>query len=147
VATDDLPPYNLWLLMAAVLSVFGAVLHFATIFGGPDWYRFFGAGEGMARAAERGAIFPVIITLAIAGVLVTWAAFALSGAGAIARLPLLPWALVAIAMVLSARGVLIVVPDLWRPDLSASFKFWSSAYVLAMALCFALGTAQRWKYL
>jgi hypothetical protein len=138
---------NPWLLGAAVLSVLGALLHIACIFGGPDWYRAFGAGEPIARAAERGSPVPALRTLGISLVLFSWAAFALSAAGLLPRLPLLPWALIAITAVLTARGVLIFVPDWWRPDLSAGFKFGSSLFVLAMAVCFAIGTAQRWPHL
>lgn len=138
---------NPWLIAAAALCIIGAVLHIAIIFGGPEWYRSFGAGEAMARAAARGSPMPAVITMGIATVLLAWAAFALSAAGSLPRLPLLPWVLLAIIAVLSMRGLLIFAPGFWRSDLTAAFKFWSSAYVLAMALCFAIGTAQRWKYL
>jgi hypothetical protein len=40
-----------------VLSAAAALLHIAVIVGGAEWYRFFGAGEGMARLAERGGYF------------------------------------------------------------------------------------------
>src|SRR3546814_5357018 len=53
-----------WLIIGGWLSVAAALLHIACIFGGPDWYRFFGAGEGMARAAARGDLRPTLITLA-----------------------------------------------------------------------------------
>ena len=43
-----------FLILAGSLSGLAALLHVAAIVGGPDWYRFFGAGEGMAGAAERG---------------------------------------------------------------------------------------------
>lgn len=147
--SDATPPLaaNFWLLGAAGLSLLGAAIHVACIFGGPDWYRALGAGEAIARAAERGSPVPALVTLGIALVLVAWSAFALSAAGLMPRLPLLPWALLAIIIVLAVRGALIFVPDWWRPDLSVSFKFWSSLFVLAMALCFTIGTAQRWKYL
>jgi hypothetical protein len=138
---------NPWLLGAAVLSVLGALLHIACIIGGPDWYRALGAGEPFARAAERGSLMPALLTLGISLILASWAAFALSAAAILPRLPLLPWALIGITAVLTARGVFIFVPDWWRPDLSAGFKFWSSLFVLAMAACFAIGTTQRWNHL
>ncbi len=59
-------PRNPWLIAAGVLSAAAALLHLAIVAGGPDWYRFFGAGEGMARMAERGLLRPTLITLAIA---------------------------------------------------------------------------------
>jgi hypothetical protein len=138
---------NRWLLLAAALCTLGSALHLACIAGGPDWYRAFGAGEPMARMAERGSPIPAILTMGIAAILMIWAAYALSAAGVITRLPLLPLGLMVIAAVLLLRGGLILVPGWWRPDLSAGFKFWSSAYVLAMALPFIVGTFQRWKFL
>ena len=138
---------NPWLLAAAALSVLGAVLHIGVIIGGPDWYRAMGAGEAIAKAASRGSPVPALITSGIAAALLVWAAYALSAAGLIPRLPLLPLALVAIAAVLAARGVLVFAPTWWRPDLSPAFKLWSSLFVLAMALCFAIGTWQRWHQL
>jgi hypothetical protein len=138
---------NPWLLAAAGLSLLGAVLHIACIIGGPDWYRAMGAGEEIARAAARGSPVPALVTSCIAIVLLVWAAYALSAAGLLPRLPLLTLALLAIIAVLTARGLAVLVPDWWRPDLSADFKFWSSLFVLAMALCFAIGTWQRWDQL
>lgn len=35
-----------WLIAGGLLSAAAALLHIAVIVGGPDWYRFFGAGEG-----------------------------------------------------------------------------------------------------
>ena len=78
-----------WLIVGGWLSVVAALLHIACIFGGPDWYRFFGAGEGMARAAARGDLRPTLITLAIGAVLLVWAAYAFSGAGTLPRRPVL----------------------------------------------------------
>ena len=58
-----------WLIAAGMLNAAAAILHLAVILGGPDWYRFFGAGEGMARMAEQGMVRPVLITLGIAAIL------------------------------------------------------------------------------
>jgi len=138
---------NPWLLAAAALSLLGAAVHIACIFGGPDWYRALGAGEAMAQAAARGSPVPGLLTAGIAVILLIWAAYALSSAALIPRLPLLALAMLAITAVLAGRGLFIFVPDGWRPDLSLMFKFWSSLFVLAMALCFAIGTWQRWQQL
>jgi len=43
-----------WLVVGGWLSVAASLLHIGCIIGGPDWYRFFGAGEEMAQAAARG---------------------------------------------------------------------------------------------
>ena len=135
------------LLGAGGTSAIAAVVHLAAIIGGPSWYRFFGAGEPIARAAERGSIAPALMTVAIATVLAVWAAYAFSAAGAIRRLPLLRTALVLISAVLLARGLAILVPQQWRPDLTMAFKIWSSLIVLAMAMAFALGSWLAWPSL
>ncbi len=97
---------NRWLLIGGVVTGVAALLHVAIILGGPDWYRFFGAGERMARQAALGSPYPAIITAGIAAVLAVWSLYGLSGAGVIRQLPLLRLALVLIAAVYLLRGVL-----------------------------------------
>jgi hypothetical protein len=137
-----------WLLAAGGLSLAASLLHAACIAGGPSWYRFLGAGEGMARAAERGEPRPALITAGIAVVLAVWAAYAFSGAGLIGRLPLLRLALIAITAVYLLRGMVLFVPRaLGRPDLSAAFLVWSSLVVLAIGTVHAIGTWRAWSML
>lgn len=136
-----------WLLAAGWMSVAVSLLHLACIVGGPDWYRFLGAGEDMARGAERGAPFPILITLAIAAILAVWAAYAFSAAGLIGRLPLIRTALVLISAVLLIRATVFSLMPLGRSDLSATFLYWSSAIVLVYGLTFAIGTWKAWPLL
>ena len=136
-----------WLRAAGWMSVAASLLQIAVIVGGPDWYRFFGAGEGMARAAERGSAVPTVMTLIIAGILAAWALFAFGAAGVIRRLPLTRTALVAIATVLLARAALAAVPSLWAPEQWPLFAFWSSAICFVMGASFAIGTRQAWPQL
>ncbi|HXG99026.1 MAG TPA: hypothetical protein VNI79_01270 [Sphingomicrobium sp.] len=139
---------NPWLIAAGWMSIAAALLHVACILGGPGWYRFFGAGEPIARAAERGSWGPPLITMGIATILGIWAVFAFAGAEMLPRLPLMRTALVAISAVALARGLVIVHPSLLgRPDLSPTFMIWSSLIVLAMGLLFAIGTWRAWSYL
>lgn len=139
---------NPFLVAAGVMSAAAALMHVATIAGGPRWYRFFGAGEGIARAAERGDWMPAILTMIIAGILALWAAYAFSGAGLIGTLPLLRIGLVAISAIYLARGlVLFYPPALGRSDLSPAFLFWSSLIVLVIGLTYAVGTWQAWPTL
>lgn len=137
---------NYWLLAAGWGSLAAALLHVACILGGPDWYRFLGAGEPIARAVERGASLPHIMALGIAIILAVWAAYAFSAAGVLARLPLTRAALVLIVGVLMLRALLFFVRESWRPDLSFEFMLWSSLIVLGLGLCFAIGTWQAWRY-
>jgi hypothetical protein len=134
-------------LAAGSLTAIASLLHLAVIVGGPPWYRFFGAGEPMAQAAARGAMFPAIVTLGIALVLAIWAVVAFSAAGILPRLPLLKWALAAIAFIFLARGLVGLTPNLWRPDLSLAFKLWSSVIVFGIGTLYAVATWRSWKQL
>jgi len=129
-----------------------ALLHGAIIAGGPGWYRFFGAGERMARLAARGSIYPAVLTAGIAAVLGTWALYAFSGAGVIRRLPSLRPALTLIATVYLARGILgipavMLLDDPYAKQLKARMTFMvvSSAICIVLGLCYAVGAAGAWK--
>jgi hypothetical protein len=124
-------PLNYWLIAGGILSAIAALMHIAIIIGGPDWYRFFGAGEGMARAAE----------------LAIWSAYAFSGAGLIPRLPLLQTALVIISSIYLLRALAVVPALLTRTEQSATFWLWSSVIVLIYGLAYAIGTWRAWPHL
>ena len=133
------------LLTAGVLNAAAALLHLGCILGGPAWYRFFGAGEGMARAAARGDPKAALITLAIAAVLAIWAAYAFSGAGVIARLPLLKLGLAAISVVYLLRAI-GYIPALYATGAPVGTFAWvSSAIVAVYAAVHIIGTAQLWR--
>ena len=139
---------NAWLIAGGCLSAVAALLHLAVILGGPDWYRFFGAGEALARAAERGSWLPPLITLAIASLLAICSAYAFAGAGLIPRLPLIRTALILISAVFLIRGLFVLYPPAFnRPDLSPGFMLWSSLAVLCIGLLYAIGTWTAWDRL
>lgn len=138
---------NPWLVAGGILSALAAILHLAVIAGGPDWYRFVGAGEEMARMAERGMLRPALITVAIAAILAIWSAYAFAGAGLLPRLPLIRTALVAITAVYLLRGLALVPLALLRPALVDSFALWSSLIVLAYGIVHAVGTWRAWPAL
>ncbi len=130
------------------MSIAASLLHVACIFGGPDWYRFFGAGEEIGRAAERGSLVPAIMAAMIAAILAGWAAYAFSAAGVILRLPLIRTALVAIAAVLLLRAMMAFVPSAWPPENSTfAFIFWTSLICFVMGCCFAIGTWRAWTFM
>ena len=138
---------NKWLILGGSLSGLAAVLHLAVIAGGPSWYRFFGAGEAMARAAERGSSTPALVTLGIAAILTVWALYAFSGAGIIRRLPLLRTALVLISAVYLLRAFALLPVLILRPELVDAFAIVSSLVVLAYGLAYTIGTWTRWSAL
>ena len=139
-------PRNPWLIIGGVLSLIASLLHLACIAGGPDWYRFFGAGEAMAQAAERGEAYPALLTLAIAVILAIWGAYAFAGAGLIRRLPLMRTALVAITAIYLLRGAALI-PALTVPAMGGAFNIWSSMIVLGYGIAYALGTWRAWPSL
>ncbi|HZP65719.1 MAG TPA: hypothetical protein VFB32_05365, partial [Rudaea sp.] len=100
--------YNSYLVAGAALSALAALLHIGCIVFGAPWYRFFGAGERMAQLAAAGSAFPAVVTACIATVLMVWAVYALSGAGVIARLPLLKPVLLVITGIYLLRGAAVL---------------------------------------
>ncbi|PRY90456.1 hypothetical protein [Mongoliibacter ruber] len=93
------------LFIAGCMTAAISLMHVGIVIGGPDWYRFFGAGEMMALQAEQGMIEPIIVTLFIALIFAVWALYAFSGAGLIIKLPLLKPILIAICGVFLLRGL------------------------------------------
>jgi hypothetical protein len=135
---------NNWLVAGGVLSAAAALLHIAVIFGGAEWYRFVGAGEGMAQMAERGSLTPHLITLGIVVVLAIWAAYAFAGAGLLRRLPLMRTALVGITALYLLRGLSLLPLLVLKPALVDHFTLWSSIIVLAYGITYAVGTWHAW---
>ena len=137
-----------YLLLGALFSAIAALLHLACIAFGAPWYRFFGAGEGMARLAEAGSPKPAVITVGIAAVLAAWSLYALSGAGVIGRLPLARWVLCAITAVYLLRGLAGLALAVFAPgERSVAFWWWSSAICLAIGAVYLMGTRQAWPRL
>ena len=137
---------NKWLVAGGWLSIIASLLHIACIFGGGDWYRFFGAGEEMARADDAGYWMPAIMTSGIALILAIWAAYAFSGAGLIRRLPLMRTALVIIGGIYLLRG-LFIVPIIIEPAMRSPFNIWSSLIVLGYGITYAIGARVAWAQL
>src|SRR5690349_23673573 len=140
------------LLASGVLLVAGALLHIATIFGGPAWYAFLGAPPRLAAMAASGSLRPAISCIVIAALLLVCAAYAFSGAGVMLRLPALRAVLALIATGLLVRGVAFVAIAAWRPQLLAvvcgrcesvnAFLLITSALCILVGGCLAFGTAQ-----
>ena len=140
------------LVIAGIFCAIGALLHLATIIGGPDFYRFMGAGEGMAKMAEDGLAYPAIVTSMIALILFTWSAYAFSGAGMIKRLPLLKVGLIVISSILLIRAVFGIVfmfitinhPYLNELQARPTFMITTSLICLIFSLFFITGTYKQW---
>jgi len=135
---------NRLLVIAGTLSGISALLHLACIYFGAPWYRFFGAGEQMARLAEQGSSQPTLITSGIVMVLSVWALYAFSAAGAPFRLPLMRLVLTCITLVYLVRGLagfFLMNAPLGR---SPEFWLWSSTICLIVGLFHFAGLKQQW---
>ena len=138
---------NIYLIIAGTLNAIVAVLHLGCIYFGAHWYRFFGAGEGMAILAEKGSIQPTIITSFIIVVLSLWSLYAFSAAGVIAKLPFIRVALSLITFIYLARGVLglfLIKSPMGRPP---EFWVWSSIICLIFGIIHLIGLRQQWANL
>ena len=145
---------NAFLLLGGLGSLAICLLHVCIVMGGPDWYRFFGAGEEMAQMAEKGSIYPAILTLGIAGMFALWAGYAFSGAGVIGRLPLPKVVLSAISAIYLLRGVggipmIFLSPTPHSHELSERMAFMLATSILSLALgvLHAVGMKQSWPLL
>lgn len=138
---------NIFLLAGAAGSFVAALLHVGCIlFGGP-WYRFFGAGEKMARMAEAGSSTPTLITSGIVLVLMAWTYCALAGAGLAPKPPLLGAMLSGVTAIYLIRGLMLFPMMKMMPGRDVKFWLWSSAICMALGLLHLIGTKQTWSSL
>lgn len=137
-------PRRPWLTVAALLDFIAAMLHLAIIAGGAEWYRFFGAGEDFAGRAANGDVFPDLVTLGIAAILITWGLYCLQVAG---RVNLhLPWpraALTAITVIYTIRATAPLIAWMVAPAAMDGFLVWSSLICALYALAHGMGLRHR----
>lgn len=136
---------NKLLVFGGVSSISAALLHIAIIIGGPDWYRFFGAGEEFATMAEQGSYIPGLVTFGICVVLFIWGLYAFSGAGLTRRLPFLKFALVSISTIYCLRGTELFLLLIIEPNLVDAFTLCTSLASLTIGLAYAVGTKHIWS--
>lgn len=144
---------NPWLFLGAVLSVIASLLHVAIVVRGAPWYRFFGAGERMARMAEAGQWYPGALTMGIALVLFAWGAYALAGAGWVGwglAPGVLPWPKPVLCLITAAyglRGLTVIPLLLFAPAQVTPFVLWSSVICSGYGAVHVLGLVQVWERL
>lgn len=135
------------LVIGGALSTAAAVAHLACMVLGAPAYRFMGAGEKMARAVEARKRQPTFITLAIAAVLLAWAAYAFAGAGLIGRLPFAKLVLPAICAVYLGRAVAFPLLKPAFPENTETFWLVSSGICLVVGLVHVYGVVLLWPAL
>jgi hypothetical protein len=138
------------LLAAGLLSAGIALLHVIIIFVGAPAYRYFGAGEQMARQAEAGSSFPALLTATVTLFFAVFALYALAGAAVAPRPPLLRTGLIVIGVIYTLRGLLLA-PQLlaYRSNapLLASKDLLFSTVSLVIGFLYLFGTGQAWPAL
>lgn len=133
---------NTWLVLAGTGAFFGGLLHIVALIGGPEWIAFFGAPASVVESARQGTWLAPAGSLVITALMWLCSVYAFSGAGWIARLPLLRTGLFAIALVCIARGVVLVPLVLMRPKLLAhigTFEIVAALIWLAIGIAYAMG--------
>ncbi|WP_116209262.1 hypothetical protein [Streptomyces olivoreticuli] len=99
------------LAAAGALSLAVGVLHLALPFYGGAGFRYFGAGEHLARLADHQSPIPTVTMVGIAALLAVAAAYAWSAAGLLRLLPGLAPALTVITAIYLLRG-LALLPEI-----------------------------------
>lgn len=138
---------NKFLIIGSICSAVAALAHLGCIIFGGDWYRFFGAGEQMARMAEDGHWYPTVVTSIIFLVLSLWSLYGLSGSKVIFRLPFLKLGLIVISLIYLVRGVAFVAIMPIFPENSLTFWLVSSSICLFIGILYSVGTYQSWSKL
>jgi hypothetical protein len=137
-------------MAAGLASAAIALLHVVIIFIGAPAYRYFGAGEEMARQAEAGKLSPALLTALVTLFFATFALYALAAGQIVQRPPLLRTGLISIGAIYTVRGLLLApqlsaylsqAPLLGRKDLVFS------AVSLVIGLLYLFGTWRAWPYL
>lgn len=138
---------NVYLTIGASLSAIAAFMHLACIYFGAPLFRFLGT-EAMAQMYEAGNYTqPVIACVVLTTMLLTWSAYALSGAGVIRKLPLLRLALVCITGVYLVRAFIFPIIMPYFPGNSQLFWYVSSSITLMFGLVHLVGLKQVWRTL
>ena len=141
-----LPQSKAWVLYAASGCAAGALLHIAAIFAGPEWFDFLGAPPEYGQMMRGGNyVYPVVVTLLIAGTLAIWAAYAFSALKK--PLPYARLILGAVAAIFLLRGVLgipITLFILTKSGPAAMTLFHIAASVFVLTLGWGFVAAFRW---
>jgi hypothetical protein len=127
------------LILSALISAIGVVIHVAAIFGGASWFYFFRAPPTVVASAQAGTWLAPTGALLIAVAMALCCAYALSAAQLIRRLPLLRWVLASMATVCILRVVVLIPVSIYRPVLIDTFEIIASTCWFLAGLGFLVG--------
>lgn len=111
-----------WVYLAATISLVGVAIHIGAIFGGADWYQFFGASPSIVESARSGTLLAPVAAAIIAALMGLCAAYAFSAIGLIRRLPLLRLMLAGMASVCLLRALVLLPLAVTHPELRNTFE-------------------------
>jgi len=134
---------KLMLLSAAAIAIITALSHSACIFLGPQCYAFQLAPEVIVQSAEQGTWLAPVGTLIASFIFLLFAAYAMSAAGVIRRLPIQTGVVYTIAGLCLVRGVLGIQLWIRRPELLTDFAVFSNWVWFAAGLCYLVGYRLR----
>ena len=125
-----------------------ALLHVVIIVVGGAGYRYFGAGEGMAKAADAGELRPTVITAGLTVMFAVFGMYALSAAGRFRHLPAAKYVVAGIGVLYLLRG-LLAAPQAWwaytHPGVVPGRFVMFSCFALLMGIVCLQGVALVWK--
>lgn len=127
------------LVLAAFIAVFTALAHASCIILGPSCYQAQMAPDQIVQSAIDGTWVAPIGTLAISFLFMLCAAYALSAAGILRRLPLLNLGIHCIAALCVVRGFATVPLSLMFPDMVSSFSVFAGLLWFLTGLLFFFG--------
>lgn len=126
-------------LLAAGICLFGALIHVAAPWLGPEWYAFLQAPPKIVASARAGGLLAPAGALVIGALMLVCALYALAGAGLLRWLPFAQMVQGTVAAVCLLRG-LLVLPYLYKfPDRLLTFDVVASVVWLAAGLGFLVG--------
>jgi len=129
-------------LLAAGISMFGALIHWVAPWLGPEWYAFLQAPPSVVASARAGTWFAPAGAAAIGVLMFICSLYALAGAGRLRWMPFAQMAQGTIAAVCLLRG-LLVAPYLYKfPERIWTFDVVASFIWLAAGLGFLIGILQ-----
>ena len=117
---------------------------------GTPAYRYFGAGENLARKAETGSAVPALSPSILVVIFAIWGLYALSWTKVVRRLPLLKTALLLIGAAYALRGIHVFQQIFQIVVASAQIEgreILFSAVSLAIGLAYVVGTIKSWEAL
>lgn len=126
------------LIVGGVVAGLAAIWHLLMIIGGPNWYAFARAPQYVVESAKEGTFIAPVGAVTIAILMFACAAYSFSGAGLIAKIPLLKSALATIAFICLVRG-LYISPLFYAVKTLGTWHLIASSVWFFVGVCFSFG--------